>query len=306
MGESVWSWSTTAADNNDADTSINWAEGMPPGEVNDSARSMMAAHSKYVKDTTGAITLDGSANTYTVTSYQGLAALADGVRIHAVVNATNTGASTLNVDGLGAKAIRVIAGSADQALVGGELAASGHAIFQYDASANSAAGAWILLNPVFGIATIASGSFPSAAVLDITSIPSTYRMLQLFISNASSDTGTRRPQVQLSVDNGSSFISSTYTGVAYDGTTVTGLSGVFAAPAGTIAAAADYDMLITMTGFQAGLYPSCYFTARDSAGLDSFGNGSYIGATTLVNAIRIGWNGSGNFDGGTYALRGIV
>lgn len=36
-------WSTTAADNDDADASINWSEGQAPSTVNGSARAMMAA-----------------------------------------------------------------------------------------------------------------------------------------------------------------------------------------------------------------------------------------------------------------------
>lgn len=38
----IGQWSTTAANNANAATSINWAEGQPPSSVNDSARQMMA------------------------------------------------------------------------------------------------------------------------------------------------------------------------------------------------------------------------------------------------------------------------
>lgn len=147
MGESVWSWSKTAADNNDADTSINWSEGQTPGSVNNSARSEMAAIAKMRDDQGGQLTLAGTVPTYTLTTNQGLPALADGVRVHAVSHGTNLAASTLNVDSLGAKAIRKLGPAGDEALVGFELLKNGHYIFQYDASANSAAGAWIVLNP---------------------------------------------------------------------------------------------------------------------------------------------------------------
>ena len=39
----LWQWSTTAANNANADPTIDWAEGQPPSTVNDSARAMMAA-----------------------------------------------------------------------------------------------------------------------------------------------------------------------------------------------------------------------------------------------------------------------
>jgi hypothetical protein len=39
----IRAWSTTAADNDDADSAINWLEGQLPSTVNNSARAMMAA-----------------------------------------------------------------------------------------------------------------------------------------------------------------------------------------------------------------------------------------------------------------------
>jgi hypothetical protein len=39
----VYTWPTTAANNATADSTINWAEGMAPSAVNDSARAQMAA-----------------------------------------------------------------------------------------------------------------------------------------------------------------------------------------------------------------------------------------------------------------------
>jgi hypothetical protein len=54
-----WKWSRTAANNATADGSINWAEGQVPSTVNDSARAMMAAASKYRDDVGGAIATAG-------------------------------------------------------------------------------------------------------------------------------------------------------------------------------------------------------------------------------------------------------
>jgi hypothetical protein len=57
---SFWKWSRTAANNATADGSINWAEGQAPSTVNDSARAMMAAASKYRDDVGGAIATAGT------------------------------------------------------------------------------------------------------------------------------------------------------------------------------------------------------------------------------------------------------
>lgn len=148
MGEVVWSWSKTAADNSNSDSSINWAELQAPSSVNNSARSMMAAIAKMRDDQGGQLTLAGGTTAYTLTTNQVLASLADGVWLAAVVNASNTGASTLAVDGLTAKAIRKIAVSGEAAIIADDMVAGQHAVFSYDASANAAAGAWILRNPM--------------------------------------------------------------------------------------------------------------------------------------------------------------
>jgi hypothetical protein len=148
MGENVWSWSKTAASNNTADSSIAWSEGQAAGSVNNSARSMMAAVAKMRDDHGGQLTLGGGTTAYTLTTNQVLGALADGVRIEAVVNATNTAASTLVVDGLASKKIRKVTAAGEANIIAGDMIAAQHATFQYDASADTAAGAWILKNPI--------------------------------------------------------------------------------------------------------------------------------------------------------------
>jgi microcystin-dependent protein len=109
----LWKWSQTAATNASADGSINWAEGQAPSSVNDSARAMMAAVAKYRDDIAGAITTGGSSTAYTVTSNQSFDTLAhlSGQMIAFVPHTTSAGSAgsqiTLNVDGLGAKPIRL-------------------------------------------------------------------------------------------------------------------------------------------------------------------------------------------------------
>jgi microcystin-dependent protein len=109
----LWKWSQTAATNASADGSINWAEGQAPSSVNDSARAMMAAVAKYRDDIAGAITTGGSSTANTVTSNQSFDTLAhlSGQMIAFVPHTTSAGSAgsqiTLNVDGLGAKPIRL-------------------------------------------------------------------------------------------------------------------------------------------------------------------------------------------------------
>jgi hypothetical protein len=99
------------------------------------------------KDIGGALTLAGGTTAYTVTTNQTLS-LADGATFTAVVNATSTGAATLNVDALGVKSVMKITAAGEVATVAGDLIANQHAVFDYDVSANAAAGAWILRNPI--------------------------------------------------------------------------------------------------------------------------------------------------------------
>ena len=309
VNEEVAGWSKTAASNATADASINWSEGQTPGSVNNSARGMMAAIAKWRDDQAGQLTTAGGTTAYTLTTNQGIDALADGIRVHAVINATNTGASTLNVDSLGAKAIVQFTDAGEVALAASDLIANEHAVFQYDASAASAAGAWVLLNPhqrlTPRVTTIASGSLPSATVLDITSIPATYRELQLVVLGGSSDTATRKIQLQISVDNGSNFLATGYAGWVDDGTTNVSMATVFASVATGPVAATTQDIVFAITNYQGGLYPQVQFSGINSSGLAFAGNGSYKGGTTAVNALRLLWDGSGNFDAGTYALYGI-
>lgn len=105
---SFWKWSRVAATNATADGSINWSEGQSPSSVNDSARAMMAAASKYRDDIAGAIATGGTSTAYTVTSYQVFDTLANmnGAMIAFTPHATNGATVTLNVDGLGAKPLR--------------------------------------------------------------------------------------------------------------------------------------------------------------------------------------------------------
>jgi microcystin-dependent protein len=105
----LYTWSQTAASNSNADGTINWAEGQAPSTVNDSARAMMAAVAKYRDDISGAIVTSGTSTAYTVTSNSSFDTLAhlNGQLIAFTPHTTNGATVTLNVDGLGAKPLRI-------------------------------------------------------------------------------------------------------------------------------------------------------------------------------------------------------
>lgn len=105
MTASLYLWSKTAADNDDADGAINWAENQAPSSVNNSARAMMAAIANYRDDIGGALVSTGSSNEYTITTNQVLAAHANGVFITFRADKTSTAAATTTIDGLAQKSI---------------------------------------------------------------------------------------------------------------------------------------------------------------------------------------------------------
>ena len=113
-------YSTTAADNDDAGTGVNWAEGQDPSTVNNSARGNMKDLADYRNLLGGAIASGGSSNAYTLASAlnPALAASTNGFLIAFEANHTNTGAVTLNVDSIGAVAVVRNGGAA---LAGGEI-----------------------------------------------------------------------------------------------------------------------------------------------------------------------------------------
>jgi hypothetical protein len=99
-------WDVAASNNNDAPPD-GWPEGQAPSTVNDSARELMAAVKRQYDDVAGSLLTTGSGNAYVLTTNNVHAALADQSLIVFTANRANTGAATLDVDGLGAKAIEV-------------------------------------------------------------------------------------------------------------------------------------------------------------------------------------------------------
>ena len=139
----IQKWSKTAASNSSADPDINWAEGQAPSTVNNSARSVMQGVANWRDDTSGQLTLAGGTTAYTLTTNSVNTAYADGLRVHAVVNSSNTAASTLSVDSLGARNIYKATTAGVTTLSANDMVTDQHAIFEYDASLNGGSGGWM-------------------------------------------------------------------------------------------------------------------------------------------------------------------
>ncbi len=107
----VSQWSTTAASNNSAPPD-GAPEGMAPSAVNNIMRENMAALAKWYQDTEGSLVSAGSGNTFTLTTNNVHASLADQSLQLFRADHANTGAATLTVDGLTAKSIKYPDGTA--------------------------------------------------------------------------------------------------------------------------------------------------------------------------------------------------
>src|SRR5690349_18237862 len=111
MTTGVRAWSKTAGSNNSADSNVNWAEGMAPSAVNNSARAEMASVAKWRDDNSGTLLTSGSSSAFTVTSNQTSTSYVDGDTIGVTFHAAAAASATLNVDGVGAKQIQLIPGT---------------------------------------------------------------------------------------------------------------------------------------------------------------------------------------------------
>jgi hypothetical protein len=145
----LFKWSQTAATNDDVDATVNWQEGQSPGSVNNSARAMMAAIAKFRDDLGGNLVTAGSSTVYTLTTNQVFTALTDGIAVTARMDETSGAAPTLNVDGLGAKSIASIYGTA---IPTGYLLGGGVYTFVYDSTDDK----WIV-HGYPGIIPVANG-----------------------------------------------------------------------------------------------------------------------------------------------------
>lgn len=156
----------SATDASNTSASPNGApENMPPSGVNDSMRALMGATKRFWQRIQGAGFGAGSANTYTITYSPALAALVDGERYSFRVAADNTGAATLNINGLGATAIKKMTSSGKADLASGDLKSGQPATVEYDGTH------FVLVSPIANLvtyATAAQGKTATSAAVALT------------------------------------------------------------------------------------------------------------------------------------------
>ena len=116
--------------NNNATPPDGWPENtMQYSEVNNTGRQVQGAVRRMWGDLNGSLQAGGVADAYTVTLNSPYTAYFQGMYFACEINAVNTGASTIDVNGLGAQAIVQRDGSA---LPGGILDSGGIYEFRYD------------------------------------------------------------------------------------------------------------------------------------------------------------------------------
>lgn len=155
---SVFDWDTTAGNNGDSDSNINFAEGQAPSTVNDSARALMARVAHWLNMLGSNVTQGGASNAYTFTTGEALSAYSAGMRFLWQPNADSTGAVTLNVDGIGAKKVYMPDGTQAGS---GELDADSLYDVVYDASLDTSSGGFKIVG--FPDTTLAGGDYLTVA-----------------------------------------------------------------------------------------------------------------------------------------------
>lgn len=111
----------------------------------------------------------GTPNAYVISSTSPAGfSLTPGITVNAIINITNTGAATLNVDASGVKAIVKPTGSGLTALTGGEMVAGNSATFIY-----LGASGWELVAQGLGSAAFKTASGSSTFVSSISGVIST-------------------------------------------------------------------------------------------------------------------------------------
>ena len=98
-------WDVVDANNNAAPPN-GWPEGMNYSEVNNTGRADQGKIKRWFADIGGSLITAGSANTYTLTLNAAYTALFDGLFFRTSFNVANTGAVTLNVNGIGATTVQ--------------------------------------------------------------------------------------------------------------------------------------------------------------------------------------------------------
>lgn len=148
----------------------NTAEGQDPATVNDGMRAHKQNVAGYLDDEGAVNTVAGTGDVITITTGQpfnaygtGAGQIGTGVQLRFIASAANTTNVTLNVNSIGAKAVRKISGGTDVALSSGDIVAGETYTLIYRATANAAAGGWLMI----GAAAVAAATTTSSGIVEL-------------------------------------------------------------------------------------------------------------------------------------------
>lgn len=139
----IWDLDTTAANNTDI-LNQSTAGSANANTLDTIVQNTLGMLARFATDLGGGGTVGGTGDAITLTTTSTIQALENGLTVAFKAGAANTGAATINVDSLGAKAIRH---KGDTALGANAILNTGRYLLQYDAAYNSSSGAWVILNP---------------------------------------------------------------------------------------------------------------------------------------------------------------
>lgn len=267
MARGIQVWSKTAASNATADSGVNWAEGMAPSAINDSARAEMASAAMWRDDNNGSLAGTLSTATYSVTSNQTAAGLTAGYTVAFQIDTDMPATALLNLDTLGGKPLRPYAGTD---FVGGEYKANSILRATY---ATSNSGEWI----VRGFRRLGS-SADEVVTANITAKAVTYAKIQdvadqRLLGNVSG--GAAAPE-EITIGQGLVVSGTTLTAPAFPPSSSFKNLSIKVASNTTVTVAADFVVTTNGTTYQ---------------------------TTALSGTINLGTNGAANaLDTGTIAI----
>lgn len=175
----IYDWSLTPASNASADSAINWAEGMDPDQVNDSARQMMTRVAEVLDDIAPTRSTTGTGNAYAVvTAAVTSGAYNDGEIIACIVDRANTSACTLNSNGRGAVAWRPEVG---REFAAGELRANQPVLSFYRSASNE----FLAVGSGYHVNAMTSGALTQSVVGRLMKIGTPYLSMSATVETGS-------------------------------------------------------------------------------------------------------------------------
>jgi hypothetical protein len=169
MADSIYTFDPTAASNTALDSIAYGPNQLYHSNIDNLFRAFAAKLAQHVDDLGGVNTVGGTANALTATIASGITAYATG-QLFWFKNTPgpNTTATTMNVNAIGDKEIRL---QGDSALEGGEMLDNGYYGLLYDAAYDGAAGGWILLNPA--TSSVDAATTDAAGIVELATLAET-------------------------------------------------------------------------------------------------------------------------------------